>query len=346
MKKCMTSYKKLSVTILALPLLFLPACAPWDWVKSKLGKKDQLTSVGTGDDALADEGEVLVSMNGKSIISNKSLDRDFEQLLEENPQLKSVLPLMPDAKSNFLQGMVSQAVVDRYAEENNFESNVAYQEDCKRMMRSVKRMLNTKYFDMAHPVAVADADVEKFYNDNKDMMPELVMSRGGVKAMGISFPTEAEARSFMAKAKGKDMAKVAKEMGMSAKVRDFKMVNAQSMGVDTRVKNRIAAISAVPAMEMVQGEDKAFWVVSATEKQNATYRPLEQVRAGLKQYMEKERRMAIRDTEINKLKDQYKVSVNDAYFKKQQDAQMAELEAGAMPQGAEVAQAAAPARAA
>lgn len=333
MKGCTTAMKnQISLLLVVGAVVLLPSCAPVDWLKSKFGGKK--TSVSSVDDALANEGEVLVSMEGKSIISTKSLDAEFAQLLEENPQLKAVLAMMPDAKFNFMQGMVSQAVVDRYVEENKIDEQTEYQQDLSRMMRSVRRMLNTKYFGLKHSVEVADADIQKFYDENKDNMPDLMVSRGGVKAMGLPFTKEEAARECAMKAKGRDMAKVAKEMGMSEKMRDFKLVNSQSLGMDTAVKNRVIAMKKFPAVEVVKGEDKMFWVVSATEAQQAKYRPLEQVKAGLKQYMEKEKRMAIFDTEIGKLKESYKVSVNDSYFKAQAATRMAgnaETDAPAQP---------------
>ncbi len=310
---------KISLALMAVLVITLPSCAPIKWIKEKFGmsSNDNVVSVSTGDDGLVSEGEVLVSMDGKAIISTKSLERDFEQLLEENPQLKSVLTYMPDAKYNFLQGMVSQAVVDKYVEEKKIDQSAAYKEDMNRMMRSVRRMLNTKYFGLEHPVAVADADIEKFYNENKDSMPDLMISRGGVKAMGISFDKEDAARAFASKAKGRDFAKAAKEAGMADKVRDFKLVNSQSIGMDNAVKNKVAAMKQFPAVEVIRGDDKAFWVVNATEAQAPTYRPLEQVKSGLKQFIEKEQRMAVLDKEISQLKQKYQVSINDNFFKQQ-----------------------------
>jgi len=159
-------------------------------------------------------------------------------------------------------------------------------------------------------------------------MPELLLDRGGVKAVGVSFNRESEARDFAAKAKGQDVVRAAKAHGLSSKVHDFKYVNAQSAGMDNAVRNKIAAMTRVPAVEVVKGEDNHFWVVHATERRDAKYRPLdEQVKVGLKQYIEKEKRVAVLDKEIAKLKEQYHVVVNDNYFKPQQQEQTATAQA-------------------
>lgn len=332
MKGCKATMKKNMSLMFALGLLvLLPACAPLQWFKDKLGmnKKEDAAMNAEISDADVADGETLVSLAGKPIISSKTLDRDFNQLLEDNPQLKSVLPLMQDAKYNFLHGMVSQAVVDKYVVDNKIDQQVAYQQDLVRMTRSVKRMLNTKYFGLKHTAPVSEADVAKFYEDNKNVMPELLMSRGGIKAMTVSFAREEEARAFAAKAKNRDVAKVAKDMGVTAKMRDLKMVNHQSIGIDTAVKNKILSMKKFPSVDVVRAEDKTFSVVCATEMQEATYRPFEQVKEGLMQYLEKEQRVAALDKEIGKLKEQYKVVIKEEFFKKPADdvAQMADSDA-------------------
>ncbi len=267
-------------------------------------------------------------MAGSPLISVANLEHDFNQLLQENPQLQQIITVMPDARYNFLQGMVSQAVVDRYVADNRLRDKKEYQEEKKRLTQSVEKMLNTKYFNMEHPVEVADAEVTKFYDENKKVMPELLLDRGGVKAVGISFHSHDEAKAFAAKAKGQDLVKAAKASGLASKVHDFKLVNAQSAGMDNAVRNKIAAMTRVPAVDVVKGEDNSFWVVHATERRDAKYRPLdEQVKAGLKQYIEKEKRVAILDKEIAKLKEKYHVVVNEAYFKPQQQDQTATAQA-------------------
>ncbi len=322
MKGCTTTMKKkLSLVLLVAPLIMLPGCL--DWFKQKLGgKKGAAETTSTmPSDELVSEGEVLVTMGGAPIISSKSFERDFAALIEENPQLKSILPLMPDAPYNFLQGMVSQEVVDKYIAENKIDETPEYQKDIERGVRTITRITNKKHFDQKFPAKVSDAEVQKFYDENKESIPELLLSRGGVKSSGVSFNNEADAKAFAAKAKGKDFAKVAREANVTDKIRDFKFVTAQSVGIDKAVQNRIIATKHVPATEVIKGDDKAFWVVNMTEIQQAKYRPFEQIKAGLKQHLEKEKQMAEEDKEINQLKEKYGVVINEEYFKKQKGAQ-------------------------
>lgn len=312
-----TANQAVFFSIVCASLLMVPGCGPLNWFKKKSDAQKT-------DDQLLFQGDELVTMGGSRIISEKSLDRDFEQLLDENPQLKSVLPLMPDARYNFLQGMVSQAVVDRYVADNKIDQSAEYTKELEQMMRSVKRMLNTKYFGMANPIEVSDADVQQYYEENKATMPDLLVSHGGVKAEGVMFETEAAAKAFAASAHGKNFTQVAKAQKLDAKLQDFKFVNEQSLGMNATLRSKIVAMNSFPTTEVIKADDKAFWVVRATEKQEAKYRPLEQIQAALKQYVEKERRMAMFDKEITRLKEEYKVVVNEDYFKKQHDQQLAQ----------------------
>jgi len=300
----MIKNKNLFIALVVASMAVLPGC---DWLK-KRG-----CCGGAGNDELVQQGEMLASLDGKTIISDKSLERDFEQLLEENPQLRQVLPLMPDAKTNFLQGMVSQAVVDQYVVDNKINQQEDYQAELSRMTRSVERMLNTKYFSLAHPINVSDEDAKKYYEDNKATMPDLMISRGGVKAEGVAFTKEADAKAFAAKTQGKCcFQKMAREDGL--KLQDFKVVNAESAGVNPALRQAISSVTTVPSVQVVKADGKV-WVVNSYEKIDPQYRPFEQVANGIKQFVEKEQRMAMFDKEITQLKEQYHVVVNEEPLK-------------------------------
>lgn len=314
--KIRASRQKFALALLLVPALMLPGC---EWLKGKCCGKDA---------AGADKGAAVVTMDGKVVITTDSFEKEFDQLIEENPHLKSVLAIMPDAKKNFLQGMINQEVVDKWVAQNKVDQKEEYQKELNRMMRSVKRMLNTKYFGLEHPVDINENEVVEFYEKNKESMPDLVISRGGVKAAGVSFESEAEAKAFMDRAKAQfrgDVAKAAQASNVKT-FRDFKMVNSQSLGMDVTLRDQIVAIEKVPATELIKVSDNSFWVVSATAKEESKYRPFEQVKAGLEQYVAKEKRMEMFDKEIAKLKDEYKVSVNEEALAPKQEQAVADAQ--------------------
>jgi len=318
-------YGKFALALLLVPMVLLPGCGWLDYLR---GKKES-----------AEGGKTVVTMSGDVVITTKSFEAEFDQLLEENPHLKSVLAMMPAAKKNFLLGMVNQQIVDKWVADNKVDQKEAYAKELDRMMRSVKRMLNTKYFGLEHPVQVGENEINEFYDKNKDSMPDLVVSRGGVKAVGVSFEKEADAKAFVSKVRElKDITKAANVAHVNKNLRDFKLVNSQSLGMDAALRDKIVSLEKVPTVELVKVSDKSFWVVSATAKEASQYRPLEQVKAGLEQYVAKEKRMEMFDKEITQLKADYKVVINEDALKPEEAIQVSET--SAQPAEAVVADAA------
>jgi hypothetical protein len=106
--------------------------------------------------------------------------------------------------------------------------------------------------------------------------------------------------------------------------KDFKLVNAQSVGIDPTLRQKISAITKVPTTELVKLSKDKVWVVKATEKEDAKYRPLEQIKDDLKAFLEKEKLQERINEEIEKLHKSYSVEVNSEYFKPEEK----EAEAG------------------
>ena len=299
-----------AIGILVVSVTVLPGCGQWLKDKLGMGGKDEPSSA----QGVVGGGDVLVSIKGKAVVTAQSFENEFDQLLNENPQLKSILPMMPDAKKNFLMGMVNQEVVDFWVAENKVNEKQDYKKEYDRMMHQVKRMLNTKYFGQEHPVQVGDAELQEYYEKNKDTMPDLLISRGGVKVVGVSFDKEDDAKAFLAKVnatKG-DVKKAADDAKFSKNFRDFKIVNKQSVGIDAALRDKVVELKKVPTTELVKVGDKSFWVVRATEKEEVKYRPFDQVKPGLEQYVAREKRMEAFEKQINKLKQEYNVVVNEA----------------------------------
>lgn len=331
--------KFIKIALLVTPLAFLPGCAAVDWIKEKLG--GGTTEAGATKPAEAKEGgaaeqmsgEVLATMSGKAVVTVSGLKQQMNQLMEENPQLKSVLPFMPDVEYNVFKSMVSQEVVNRYVVENKIKDKEEYRKDKERAEKALENALNYKYFALANPVKITETEVKNFYETYKNSIPELMISRGGVQATGVAFDSEAKAKGFFEKVKGgkADFAKAAKEAGMGDKVRDFKLVNAQSVGIDPVLRNKIVSTTKFPSVEMLKAGEQ-HWVVAVTAKEEAKYRPFEQVKGDIEREVEKQKRMEVFEQQINKLKTEYKVTENDSYFKKQAAQQQQQKPGQMMPE--------------
>jgi hypothetical protein len=297
-------------------LVVLPGCRLVDWIKEKICGPMPLSSV---SEIPRDGSPIVVSMAGTPLITQKSLETEKSDLLESNPQLKSMIMYM-DGKQldrNLVEGLTNQAIVDKYIVDHSIDKDAKYQEEFRRMMKSVRQMLNAKFFSQGFPISITDNEIQEFYDKNKDLMPQLLISRGGVKAVGLSFDKEQDAKDFLAKMKENKgtFQKTAQTAGLANKINDFKLVHNQSLGIDAALKDKIVAMK-VPSTSLVKA-DKKFWVVYASGKEETKYRPIEQIKPDLRQYLEKEKRVERFDQEIARLKGEYNVVLNEDFFKEE-----------------------------
>ncbi len=310
-------------------VLVLSGCAPWDWIKEKFGGKKAPAAVAVepAKDKASTRGKieavelkgkddkVLVTMEGVPVMTIKSFEEEYEKLLEENPQLKQMAQFVPNLKENIFKSLRSQLIMDAYIEREGIDQDPEYQADLARFIKSLKRMLNSKYFAKGQPVTVSGAEVKKFYDENKDKVPGLITSQGGIRAVGVKFDTEAAAKAFFDKVKGKSKQfdEVAKADKLS--VQDFKLVNDQSLGMNAELRKKIMGIKSFPAVDMVKVADNEYWVINATAKEAKQYRPYEEVKEQLKSDLEREKEMKAVEAAVEKLEGKYNVIIDEEALK-------------------------------
>lgn len=312
--------KKILLGGVLVTLSFLPGCALLDMFK---GTSAEGEIVKSQKSLVPLTGEVLVTMKGKPAITTDSLAVEKDKFLKANPQIKQAIAFM-DPKAfdrNLLEGLIGQEIADEYVVVNHVNETAAYKAELNDLCESMKRMLNAKYLSEKIKVAVADSEVKAFYDANKDKLRGVMTSPGGVMAAGIEFNDNAAARAFASRAKTAPggFKKVAQDDGLNAKIKDFKLVNNQSIGIEPVLRDKIVAIKTVPSVDVIEANGK-FWVISATTKEEPKYIPYEQVKDKLRQELEQNKRVEIFEKEINNLRKEYAVEVNEEYFK------------GAMPQ--------------
>lgn len=309
-------------------LILLPGCAALDWFKNKTAP-EQSVSVPVTENVTIElptpqasfqpvQGQVLVSVDGVPVITVESLKAEKDKLLAANPQLKAMMAFMDPQQfdQNLLDGLTNQVTVDKWIIQNGVANTQNYKNELQEGYKAIERMVNTKFFSESLKISVSDADVRKFYDTNKDLMPNLIISRGGTKAMGVQFDQEQDARAFADKVRARrgDISAAAKEAGIATdRVKDFKVVGDQTVGMEAALHSAILGMKSVPGVEVVK-VNATWWVVGATERQESKYQPFEQVKAGLKAAVEKEKRAEMFDQAIERLKQDYKVVVDQNYF--------------------------------
>jgi hypothetical protein len=290
--------------LILLSIAFIPGC---NW-KEKLGlekKADQTTEA-------IPEGDVLVTKGGKPALSCAEFEKQFQELIEKHPYGK-MLVQMEGIDRQYCQGLVSQLVIDEWAKQNDIEKLPEFQSQLK----NLTQMLKAQFFQMKHPATVSATEIKSFYDQNKDAMPEAILSRGGVNTTGVSFANEADAKAFLEKAKGKGatLEKLAKESNLADKFRDFKLVNANSPAIDATLRDKIVALKKFPTLELIKAGD-TYWVIYAANKEEQKYRSFEELKPAIEQRLMGKKQEEAMDQAIKQLMKDYDIKVHEEYFQK------------------------------
>lgn len=328
-------HKKMLLGGVVATLSFLPGCM------DNAKKDTEVAQVATSNIANKKSltGEVLVTMRGEPIITTGTVEAYKENLIKTNPQFKQTLQFVPpkELERYLLEGCIGDKIIDEYIVSNKINEKADYKARLSAAYEAAEHMINAQIFTETKSVSVSDSEARSFYEANKDKMQGATISQGGVAATGIEFSDGAAARAFVSRAKTAPggFKKAAQDDGLTAKIKDFKLVHNQSIGIDAQLKDKITAIKTVPAVEMFEVNDK-FWVVNATAKEEPKYVPFEQVKENLKAQLEQGKRIEALTKEIEALKVQYDIQINEDYFAAGDDAQPAGLPMGGMAQNQSV----------
>jgi len=315
--------KSVFFTLLLSGVLVLPGCKAWDWLKEKLGCSCSSCGSYEVDQAIkVDMGglgaEVLASWeDGSSMVTQSDFDDRLEMLMREKPELKSISDaFLPVLKGQLLTSLVYEKIICRWIKDNKVSDRPEYKARIEQISHAVKNAIDAEFFTKAYQVSLTEEEKRDFYEKNKDRMSGVLISRGGVKATGVKFDKEADAKEFYRKveAKSKDFDRLVKESKLVDKKRDFNLVNTQSSGIDNDLREKILDVDKVPKIEMIKASDSTFWVVNATEKQEPKYRSYELVEKDVERMVQQSKQGEVLQTELEKLKVAYGVKVKERAF--------------------------------
>jgi hypothetical protein len=298
--------------VTALVLVLLLSGCNWFTKKETSGTSDK---VGTKEVVAGDV--VVATMGGKPMLTLKEFEERFEQLLAGQPQLRAMMQYMPDLKVEVAKSLVSQSIIDKYVKESGLDKSAEYKNDLEQARSQAQTVVNIKHFRKSFEKPVTAEEVKAYYDEHKDDHPELLRSRGGVPAVGVSFDKEADAKAFQSKVAGKnadEFKKVAESEKLGSKVRNFGLVNAQSLGMDATLRDKIISLKK-PATELVKVNDKTVWVVHVGAKEEAQYRPFEEVKSGLEKYLADKKVQDAMDQKLEELKTKYDIKVMEDVLK-------------------------------
>lgn len=311
--------KSISSTVGCVIVFLALVCAPGcDW-REKVGWGKKSSS---GEVIPIQEGDVLASKDGKAFLSCSDFEKQFKELIETHPY-GAMLAQMEGIDRQYCKGLVKQHVMDQYITEHGIDKTPEYQ----KQLHNLKQMLNAQFFQMKHPASVNPSEIRAFYDQNKEAMPEAILSRGGINTFGVSFTNEADAKAFLEKAKGKGatLEKLAQESNLTDKFRDFKLVNANSVGIEAALRDKIIALKKFPSLELIKAGD-VYWVLYAANKEEPKYRSFDELKPAIEQRLMAKKQEEAMEKAIEQLMKDYKIIINEEYFNKKGGAKSKELQ--------------------
>ena len=301
---------------LVLTVSLLPGCKFFDFFKKKEAEKSETAETKAADDSL-----VLCSIDGKASIKKSDFDKRVTQMLQANPYFRGagaeMLPL--NVKRKFLDRLVEEELFVLDADKQKIENDAEFQKSLNEMVALVTRSLKIQFKEkkVYDSTTVAEDQSKKYFDEHKK---QYVKVAGGVLANGVKFDTDAAANSFLTKAKLNinDFDKLAKQ-DKAGKFREFGRISEESNGfgaeaIPAPIKESVMALQNLPAVEKIK-VGKEIWIVKASDKKDSVFFEFDEVKPQVEAMIKNNEFRNKLTSEIEKLKSEYKVTVNEDFFK-------------------------------
>jgi hypothetical protein len=303
---------------LVLTVSLLPGCKVTEFFKKNEAEKTEAA------EAKASEALVLCSIDGKDVIKKNDFDKRVTQMLQANPYFRGagadMLPL--NVKRKFLDRLVEEELFVIDADKQKIENDAEFQKTLKEMTDLVARSLKIQFREkkIYDDIKVAEDQSKKYFEEHK---AQYIKVAGGTLVSGIKFDSEGHANAFLAKAKANinDFEKLAKQ-DKAGKFKEFGRVSQQEpanngMGMEmvpAPIKESVLGLRNLPAIEKVK-VGKEIWVVKASDKKDSVFFDFEEVKAQVEGMIKNNEFRNKLTSEIEKLKSEHKITVNEDFFK-------------------------------
>lgn len=274
---------------------------------------------------------VLVSMNGKPALTLKEFDVFLAEVASSDPQINFVLQYDPvRVREGLFENKVQLMIMGEWAKTSGIRDTAKYQAEEQKKLEQIRTMLDVQTFIQDHKVEVTEADIKEYYEKHKSTDRRLLLSPAGIEAKAVRFEKDQKPKADEFAHKLKTNAKETLESLAKASdldVSNLGIISDDSTNVMPEIKDAILAVQKFPHVAVVKCEDD-YWVINATGKVAAKYRPLEQVQDGLRELLLPEKTKQMIDIELPKLAQKFKIVENKQYFAdlKQKQAVRAEQE--------------------
>jgi hypothetical protein len=284
-------------------------------------KKKEATTAG---DVAGKAGDtVLLTIDGEAVLKESDFMANVKQMMEANPYFRdaTIETLPKELLRKVFDQLYMQHLIEKEADQNNIEKNAEYIKAYNSTEPLLKRSLKVQIYQkqIFDNIKVNDADIEKYFNENKD---RFVKEKGGVLTQGVRFESEAQANAFLLKAKGD--VEAFEKLGKAEKAgsfKDFGRVNreaARGMQFDATpapIKEAALAMVKLPGIEKVKA-GKEFWVIKAWDKKEKTLFAVDEIKPQIESMLKQNTYKDEFEKTVKELKDKkHKVIINEEFFK-------------------------------
>jgi peptidyl-prolyl cis-trans isomerase C len=248
------------------------------------------------------------------------------RLDEQSPFLRQRYQNL-ERKKEFLDSLVKFEILANAAEKEGYQNEPDVQLTLKKAM--VQKLVQKRFGD-ADGKDISDADVQKFYDEHKDDFVKAPRVRTSALLVAAT-PADraqkgAQARKLLAEIKSK--AKKDPQAFQAAVRASSDDAASKGNGGDLGFRSQdeyakqfgepfaAAAFAGKDGDEVVVETQQGFWIVRVSGRQEGVSRTVEQVKPQIQSRLQREKRTKEFDDYVKKLREEAKVTVNDAELEK------------------------------
>ena len=129
-------------------LAVLGGCGPF-------GKKEQPSQTAISED-------VLLTIDGQPALTVRDFEQYEEQIFQANPQIRSMMAVMPDIEKNLFDALASQELLWAQAVRKGLDKSPEFAKEVEQNVRMIKRGLAVRNFQKDNTVNISDGDIKKY----------------------------------------------------------------------------------------------------------------------------------------------------------------------------------------
>ncbi len=248
------------------------------------------------------------------------------RLDEQSPFLRQRFQGL-ERKKEFLDSLVKFEMLANAAQKEGYQNDPDVQLTMKKAM--VQKLIQKKFGD-GDAKDISDAEVQKFYDEHKDDFVKPSRVRTSALLVAATDADRAQRKAQAAKLLAQVKASSKKDpqafQALARASSDDAATKGNGGDLGFRSQDEYtkqygpplaaAAFSGKEGEDVIVETTQGFWIVRVTGRQEGTTRTVDQVKPQIQQRLGRERRTKEFDEYVKKLRDDAKVTINDAELEK------------------------------